>query len=126
LCPPGAAEIDVFERVDSSVRSHNGALHRNSARVCNVPDQFNDNHLTSDVGTDLASGFHTYEALWTSSTVTWYIDGRELKHAPVYDSTDQEMFIILSIGLGEWGSPGAAPAELETEVDWVRVWQKSP
>jgi beta-glucanase (GH16 family) len=125
-CPPGAAEIDIFERVDPSVRSHNGALHRNSAKACSVPDEFNDDHLTKDVGADLASGFHTYAALWTSSTVTWYVDGQELKHASVYDSTDQEMFIILSIGLGGWSSAAPASAELETDVDWVRVWQERP
>jgi hypothetical protein len=58
--------------------------------------------------------------------VTWYLDGRRLMRAPVYDTTDNAMFLIVDMWTGGWTKePDAStPAELHTEVDWVRVWQK--
>ena len=77
-------------------------------------------------GIDLTAGFHTYSALWESTSVTWYLDGRKLMDAPVYDTTDNDMFLILDMWTGGWtrGPNVGTPAELCTEVDWVRVWQK--
>jgi len=126
-CPPLVSELDIFERLDStSTRGHNGALHRNTTGPCRTPDEFNDNHWTDDAGVDLSAGFHTYSALWTTEEVIWYLDGRELKRWPVYDSTDQRMFLIISSGAGgrTWDRDAAIPVELRTEVDWVRVWQR--
>ena len=43
----------------------------------------------------------------------------------VFDSTDQKMFLLLSMYTGGESQPDeTTPDELHTEVDWVRVWQK--
>ena len=124
-CPPLVAELDIFERTGASTRGHNGALHRNTTGPCGIPDEFNENSYTGDVGVDLSSGFHTYAALWTDRGVVWYLDERELKRAPVYDSTDQDMFIHIDVSRGRWATdaPTSDTPELRIEVDWIRVWQ---
>ena len=77
------SELDVFEGQGKKPRGHNGALHRNTSSSFGTADVYNTNNWTDDVGTDLTSGFHTYGALWTATTVTWYVDGHELKQAGV-------------------------------------------
>ena len=78
------------------------------------------------MGFDLTAGFHTYAALWTATTVSWYLDGQFTHSAPVYDSFNQQLHLILYMWIGGWtGDPNSStPAELHTEVDWVRVWQR--
>lgn len=79
-----------------------------------------------DVGADLPSNLHTYGMLTTASTLSWLLDGVFLPSTPVYDSTNQPRFLLLQMGIGDWtgGTTPAAPDELKTEVDWVRVWQE--
>ena len=79
-----------------------------------------------DVGVDLTADFHVYGMMWTASTISWYLDGKLIHSAPVYDSTNQPMFVLLQMWIGGWtgGTTTATPDELKTEVDWVRVWQK--
>jgi hypothetical protein len=46
--------------------------------------------------------------------------------APTYSTDNQPMFLLLQMWSGGWTS-GPTPAtalELDTEVDWVRVWQR--
>jgi beta-glucanase (GH16 family) len=64
--------------------------------------------------------------LWTATQVTWYLDGQALMSAPVYDSLNQPMFVLLQMWVGGWTSDptAATPAVIETQVDWVHVWQK--
>jgi beta-glucanase (GH16 family) len=90
-----------------------------------MPDRQNGNNWKTQ-RIDLTAGFHTYSALWQSTSVTWYLDGRTLMRAPVYDTTDNAMFLILNMWTGGWTTEtdASTPAELHTEVDWVRVWQK--
>jgi hypothetical protein len=44
----------------------------------------------------------------------------------VYDSTNQPMFLLLQMWVGGWsGDPDVStPNVLETQVDYVSVWQK--
>lgn len=118
-------EIDVFEGQGSEPRVFYGTVHRNSSDCCGMPNRQNGNNWQPQ-GIDLTVGFHTYSALWESTSVTWYLDGRKLMEAPVYDTTDKDMFLILDMWTGGWtrDTDGTTPAELHTEVDWVRVWQK--
>ncbi len=132
-CPPYVSELDIFEAfpLAANSRQHSGTLHRNTAHpgpCSDVPDTMNPNSWTADTGVNQTADFHVYAALWTTSEVIWYLDGRELKRCPTFDTTDQDMFLILNIDAqrGDFGVP-APPAgvnELRTQVDWVRVWQK--
>jgi hypothetical protein len=118
-------EIDVFEGQGSEPRVFYGTVHRNSSDCCGMPNRQNGNNWQPQ-RVDLTAQFHTYSALWQATSVTWYLDGRRLMRAPVYDTTDNAMFLIVDMWTGGWTKePDAStPAELHTEVDWVRVWQK--
>ena len=120
-----SAEMDVFEGQGVEPTVFYGTLHRNSCGCYGAHDDQNENNY-HPTGIDLSSGWHVYSALWTATEITWYLDGRRLMKWPVYDSTNQPMFILFSMWLGGWtvGVDATTPAELDMKVDWVRVWQK--
>jgi len=120
-----SAELDVFEGQGSEPHGFYGTLHRNSCNCYGVNDAQNSNNY-QPVAPDLGSDFHTYSALWTSSQITWYLDGQRLFSDPVYDSTNQPMYLLLQMWTGGWSSdPDAStPNVLETQVDYVSVWQR--
>ena len=120
-----AAELDVMEGQGSTPFDFYGTIHRNSASFYGVPDQQNDNNWHPQ-SFDLTAGFHTYAAKWTATEVSWYLDGQFTHSAPVWESFNQSMFLILYMWTGGWTSDTttATPDELKTEVDWVRVWQR--
>ena len=123
-CPPIPGEIDIFEGQGSEPTVHYGTLHRSTNDQCGTTDETNDGF--TDVGRDLTTAFHTYAALWTQHEIVWYLDGQEVNRWPTYPSTDQDFFLLLQMWTGGWThDPDAStPADLVTEVDWVRVWQK--
>ncbi len=122
-----SAELDVFEGSGRYPDVFNGTLHRNSCDCYGEPKRMNSNNWQPQPGMYMPD-WHTYAARWTATEVTWYLDGRRIMSAPVYDSTDQPMHLILSHWNTTW-EPGtdpnaSTPDELHTEVDWVRVWQQ--
>lgn len=128
-CPPLVSELDIFEGLGTVPTKHLGTLHRNTSHpgpCSEIPDTINSNAATGDSGVDLTADFHVYAALWSRTEVIWFLDGRELKRWPLYDSTDQDMFLLFQINAweGAWGVDSTTPAELYTDVDWVRVWQQ--
>jgi len=120
-----SAELDVFEGQGSEPTSFYGTIHRNSSGSYGVRDQQNANNW-QNAGVDLTADFHTYGMLWTATQITWYLDGRALMSAPVYDSTDQPMFLLLQMWTGGWtyNPDSTTPTNLETQVDHVQVWQR--
>ena len=122
-----SAEIDVFEGYGNHLDVFTGSIHRNSCGCYGEPSQMNSNNWQPQPGMNL-SGWHVYAARWTSTNVTWYLDGRSIMSASVYDSTDQPMHVLFYNWRTPWepgnGTSAATPAELHTEVDWVRVWQQ--
>ena len=120
-----SAELDVFEGQGSEPNVFYGTIHRNSSSDYGVSNQQNSNNY-HPVGFDLTTDFHVYGMLWTATEIKWYLDGQFQHQAPVYDSTDQPMFLLLQMWTGGWtsGTGTTTPDELKTEVDWVRVWQK--
>jgi Glycosyl hydrolases family 16 len=122
-----SAEIDVFEGYGNHLDVFTGTIHRNSCGCYGEPSRMNSNNWQPQPGMDL-SGWHVYAARWTGTDVTWYLDGRRIMSAPVYDSTDQPMHLLFYNWATPWeggNETGAAtPDQLHTEVDWVRVWQQ--
>jgi beta-glucanase (GH16 family) len=120
-----SAELDAFEGQGSEPTAFYGTIHRNSSGTYGVRDQQNANNW-QNVGVDLTASFHTYGMLWTASEITWYLDGRALMSAPVYDSTNQPMFLLLQMWTGGWtyNPDSTTPANLETQVDYMQVWQR--
>jgi hypothetical protein len=121
-----AAEIDVFEGYGNHPRVFTGTIHRNSAEhICNSPSNAINSNNWHPQRFDLTRRFHTYAMRWTPTRVTWFLDQRRLMSAPVFDTTNTRMFLILSMYTGGESTPDASsPAALHTKVNWVRVWQK--
>jgi len=126
------SELDVFEgfghilyggtRTDDVF---SGALHRNTSGFYGQPDSVRG--VLHGTGLDL-SQWHVYAALWTDSTVSWYLDGQPQGSVNTFDSTDQPMNLLLYNWNTVWETenmPNAStPDRLDVSVDWVRVWQQ--
>ncbi len=126
------SEVDIQEGDGTDPDGYNTALHRNSSMKFGVSDKTAPRvhwHPELNLG-DLANTWHTYALLWTPTKVSWYLDGNLIATAPTFpDSTDQPMFIVLTMGNGGALSgaskpPASGPGLLQTEVNWVRVWQR--
>jgi len=123
-CTTPAAELDVFEGQGSEPTAFYGTIHRDSSTAC-MSNQMNGNNWQPQ-SFDLTTDFHTYSMLWTATEIRWYLDERLLMSAPVFSTTNQDMFILFDSWTGGWtrGTDSTTPSELHTEVDWVRVWQR--
>jgi hypothetical protein len=124
-----SAELDVFEGYGNHLDVFTGTLHRNSCNCYGVNDsQSSNNWQPQAAGTNLSSHWHVYAVKWGTSEVSWYLDGRLVMSAPLYDSTAQPMHLLFY----NWDTPWEAgndtsadsPDVIETQVDWVRVWQE--
>ena len=78
----------------------------------------------------LSAGYHVYGVEWTSTGITWLVDGHAYGHLNAYSGWpfDQPFFLILDLAVGGvWpGSPTASttfPAEMD--VSWIRVYKKA-
>jgi beta-glucanase (GH16 family) len=120
-----SAELDVFEGQGAEPNVFYGTIHRNSSGDYGLGDTQNGNNY-QDQPADIAADWHTYGMLWTASQITWYLDGRPLMSSGTYDSTNQPMYLLLQMWVGGWmGDPiSSTPNVLETQVDYVDVWQK--
>ena len=125
------SEVDIQEGDGTDLLGFNTALHKNTGSGFGVPDQFSPaNNWHGDLGLgDLADSWHTYGLLWTPTKVSWYLDGQQIATATPYaNSTNQPMFMLLSMwnggALSGSATPSAAaPSVIESQFDWVRVWQ---
>ena len=80
-------------------------------------------HLTDGGASYLADGttaMHTYGILWTPETLTWYIDGVELKSVPTPADMHDPMYMIVNLAL----SPGDLDPNLTSElkVDYIHAY----
>jgi hypothetical protein len=129
-----ASELDVFEgygRINVGAQGDpvddvfSGTLHRNSAEYYGQPNQ--SRLVQRRAGLDL-SHWHVYAALWTESTVRFYLDGELQGSVDTFDSTGQPMHLLLYNWNTDWeeeNMPNAStPDRLNVSVDWVRVWQQ--
>ena len=129
-----ASELDVFEgfgRInvgdpgDPVNDFFSGTLHRNSAGYYEQPNE--SRFVQRRTGLDL-SQWHAYAALWTDSTVRYYVDGQLQGSVNTFDSTRQPMHLVLYNWNTDWegeNMPNAGtPDRLDVSVDWVRVWQQ--
>ena len=138
ICPPVGqytSEWDIMEgglnNADGSrpaSRSTHSVLHRNTENGsagpwCGLADETRSVHHVSP-SVNLAD-WHTWGGLWTEDEVCLYLDDALVGCLPTYDTTAQPMHLIFTINYhGLCGGCPAKPAQLQMEVDWVRVWQQ--
>lgn len=88
------------------------------------------NHQQSGInytGPDYSADFHTFGVEWTSSAITWYVDGVQ-RNRVTSSITTGKMYILANLAVGgSWpGSPDSStvfPAQLE--IDYIRVYQRA-
>jgi glycosyl hydrolase family 16 len=121
-----SAELDVFEGQGSDPRDFYGTVHRNSCNCYGVQDTQNADN-SRRVDSALGKSWHTYSVLWTPTRITWYLDRHRLFSAADYDSTSQPMFLLLQMWVGGWTKDPdpSTPDPLDTQVDYVSVWQRA-
>jgi beta-glucanase (GH16 family) len=82
----------------------------------------------------LQGHWHTYALLWTAEGYTFYLDGREQWKTDKAVSRRSE-YLLLTCEIEDRSWAGAIPgggygprgeSKTTMEVDWVRVWQRSP
>jgi hypothetical protein len=124
-CKTQAGEIDVMEGQGSEPNVLYGTVHSNTNGCAPEDDQNGNNYQPLDA--DLTAGFHTYAALWTPTAISWFLDDKLIMSAQTYATNNQRMFLLLQMWSGGWTKdPDATtPDVIETQVDLVRVWQKS-
>jgi len=121
-------ELDVFEGQGEEDRIFFATIH----------DWVNDHDVSSNGSNnrfkipDCAqfSDYHTYGLLWEPGNVTWYFD-----NVPIHSETTkaifdkQDFYLVLGMQAGrnwKYGNlEGVSATDMELDVDWVRVWQKS-
>ena len=118
-------EMDVLETPGNQTTRTFTTVHRDSGGV--VGDAQNADNMREQ-GVDLSQSFHTYGVLWPENggPVTFYLDGKPLMNAPVYDTTSSSpMMMIITDLLGTWSGQtnGSTPNSAHFQVDYVRAWQ---
>jgi len=117
-------ELDAFEG-DGSYPSYPGyALHRNTSGNFGVADTSQGAWPATAL---LVNNWHTYQLLWTPTTVKYYLDDQLYATFTPYDSTPQYIYLILSQWQGGSfsGKVANAPYTYLNQIDYVHVWQDS-
>jgi hypothetical protein len=103
--------------------NHVSVVHRNTSHPCGIQDE--GRHYTVNPGSNLCD-WHVWGGKWTATELTTYLDGERVGSQPVYDSTAQPMYMLLTAAPTNSQPPSnpPRPAFIETQIDWVRVWQQ--
>lgn len=109
-------EIDVME-----ILGHEPTIVHSTVHSGTMPEQGSVATLqpTSD-------GFHRYGVLWSSKTITYYIDGIRAATATTPSDAHKPMYMIVNLAVGGYwpGDPDASTAFPATfEIDAVRAWK---
>ena len=123
---PKCGEIDIMEKIGGAGNENNvhGTVHwDNSGQHASYGG-------SKTLTTDLKDLFHVYSIIWTTETITWYID--DVKYN-VIDTTpsglsefQEEFHFLINVAVGgNWpGSPNASTSFSQyLIVDYIRVFQ---
>jgi hypothetical protein len=103
---------------------HASFVHRNTSDECGAADSYH--RYLWDAPSGGLCDWHVWSGRWTATELTTYLDGQQLGSQPVYpDSTPQPMYMLLTAApLGSVLGNPPKPAIIQTQVDYVRVWQR--
>jgi beta-glucanase (GH16 family) len=120
-----SSELDVMDEGGAVTDLYVG-LHRNSCNCFGEGNILRPNPNWFAQGVDLSADWHIYSALWTAGQVKFYLDEDLISTVDTFDSTDQPMFLLLQNWThnGCWDCGQTNGTDTDTQVDWVRVWQK--
>ncbi len=129
---PGCGEIDIMENIGKEPGTVHGTVHGpgySGSGGIGGP-------YTLPAGEVFAKDFHVYGIEWTTNRINWYVDGHtyfsftpDRMPAQGKWAFDHAKFVLLNLAVGG-GWPGYPDATTtypqRMEVDYVRVYQKSP
>jgi beta-glucanase (GH16 family) len=115
---PAAGEIDVIEvnnKKPDLVESYLHAPEENYGAYYQLPQA-------------LSAGYHVYAIDWTSSGISWLVDGHTFGHVSAYSGWpfSQPFFIILDVAVGgTWPGPPNSKTKFPARMDisWIRVYR---
>jgi beta-glucanase (GH16 family) len=117
---PGCGEIDIMEHINSDPNVL-GTIHWNN--TAGAYAYYTAMNTAASVGS-----YHTYAINWTSSDITWYVDGASKGAANIAGNINgteefhKPFFVILNLAVGgSWpGSPdGSTAFPSRMSVDWI-------
>lgn len=145
---PLSGEIDIMEAVNLGAPCadcHGGKEDHVLGTIHFGPRAPNNKYLSTNTELDGAiDGFHTYRVDWTPTAIDWFVDNRHYAHRAIGEwSTpassephapfDRPFHLILNLAIGghlpeERNLKGVSESGFprRMEIDWVRVWQRSP
>jgi Ca2+-binding RTX toxin-like protein len=72
---------------------------------------------------DLASGYHTFGLLWTSQTLTWYVDGAEVAQVATPAGAQKPMYMLANYAVGgDWAGDTSASTMPGLSIDYIRAY----
>jgi beta-glucanase (GH16 family) len=75
-----------------------------------------------------AQSYHTFTAIWDSTTIVWYVDDAAYFAANIQSPFDRRFHLLLNVAVGgNWpGSPDAFTTfPQKMYVDYVRVYKRT-
>lgn len=129
---PTSGEIDIMELLGHEPDTVHGTIHYGSLGN----HQYTGKPYKLDSG-DFTNEFHTFALEWEETEMRWYVDGEKYLTQTVWSTKnydypapfDQKFHMIMNVAVG--GNWPGSPDETTTfpqkmEVDYVRVFQKTP
>jgi hypothetical protein len=119
-------EIDVLELLGADPTTYYAGMHWDD------PSTAEHDFLTTPIpaGIDLSLGFHTYGVMWSDTSLTFYLDGKEMTSMQTPDALDEAMYLLAGLAVGgTWGgavnpsAPNPAAFPEEFKIDYIKVWQ---
>ncbi len=118
----GNPELDVFEQPN---------LEGNNAywSYANPSDLFKGGGF-NNTGENLSAGYHAYGLLWTTTSVSFFLDGLQI--GPTVDMPPdftQKMYMIANLAVGGAGSWPGQPTSVTTaqyKIDYIRAYSLDP
>ncbi|NNF37468.1 MAG: glycoside hydrolase family 16 protein [Gemmatimonadetes bacterium] len=128
-----SGEIDIMELVGHEPNRVHGTLHYGGTSPAN---QSTGDAYQLPSGT-FADAFHVFSVEWDEGEIRWYVDGRLYQTQTSWFSTaapfpapfNQRFHLIVNVAVGgNWpGNPdGSTVFPQSMDIDWIRVYQRSP
>ncbi len=114
-------EVDIFEVFGQRPSTDHTTTHWNADGHAQQLGQ-------ARPGPDLSRGWHDFGLEWDSSSLVWYLDGREIwrvTRGEIIPRTEMYLLADLAVG-GSFGGPPSASTTFPSSLvfDYVRVWQR--
>jgi len=124
---PTCGEIDVVENNGSDLGWVQGSLHWGTSGEISKTAQY---YFTSP---DSVTNWHTYDLLWSSGTIQFFVDGNLYETQSVGAPFTAPFFFIMNVAVGGnyVGNPTVSQIEADTsfpqelQVDYVRVYENT-